>query len=93
MRKHKPGFKCPSKCFQKWFDCNKAGHFKGAPICKKPKDKKSKGKKLPSKAKREDKDKNNRSSRVNDKESSEDSTDYTDDELTDSCGKVHEMVG
>ena len=81
--KHKVGFNCPGKKCQKCFDCGEKGHFKGAPICKTPKNKKP--------VKKLGGGKFDKSRRVKSDESSGD-TDDTDDELSDSCGRVTEVV-
>ena len=70
------------------FDCGKQGHFKGAPICKAPKEKKAKKKETGKK----DVKKKNESCRVKAKETSGEDTDDRDGDMLDSSGRVLEMV-
>ena len=89
---HKGGFEFPGKKCQKCFDCNKVGYFKGAPICKKPKGKKP-AKKEANKDTSAKKEKKTRSRQVKDKDTSSDDMEDTEGELTNSCGRVMEVVG
>ena len=79
-RKHNQGFDCPGKEYNKCFDCGESRHFKGAPSCKKPKEKKTK-----KNSKDSAKDKKTKSWRVQNKESKDENTDDTDDTLMDSA--------
>ena len=82
--KHLARFDCPGKCTKRYFDSGQLGHIKGASVCRKPKDKK---KQLGKAAK----DKKPKSNRVKD-EFSEEELDDTDDDLSDSCSRVLEIV-
>ena len=90
---HKPGFVCPGRKCDRCFDCGEKGHFKGAPLCKKPKSKKGADSKTKKGADSKAAGSTNKSRRVKSKESSDEDTDESNAELTDSCGRVVEVVG
>ena len=88
-RKHVSGLDCPGKRCQKCFDCGEYGHFKGAPICKKPKDEKKNKQRDSANIK---KDKKGQLKRVKAMTSSDEDSDDSDGLLTDSTCRVKKRV-